>query len=490
MSLNGAKLGRGVVVLVPTLLATGCTVGPDYKKPDVAVPTEFRAQMDPVSVNSIADVAWPNVFTDGALQRLISTTLQNNYDLQIAIARIEQARQAVAVAQSESLPQIGYEGFASGQKTPVEGQNSVTSTTFGTFGGLLSAAWELDVWGRIRRTTEAARANLAAEEDVRRGVMLTLVGDMAAGYFQLIELDRELAITRESVATYKSTLDLFTYRYKAGKDSELPVQRTEALYNSSIANISIFSRQIAQLENALSILAGVTPGPIARGRPLLTQTMPVTPLVSTTDLLRRRPDILAAEQNMIRANAEIGVAVANFYPTIGLSALVGGQGVAIGGATQGFGIWSAALNAAGPIFSGGRLEAEYHERQAFWDETVAQYRKTILTAFQETSDAIVAQQTLSKERENLEDQVKALKRSLDIARLRYDAGRATYFEVLEAEQQLYAAEYELSQAQRDQLIAVVNLYKALGGGWSDAPEGLSDRTQAANAPAFVPVKGP
>lgn len=484
------KVVRRLGILAPSLLVADCAVGPDYKRPDVAMPAEFRAQIEPAGAHSIADLDWSNVFVDDALRQLIGTALHNNYDLQIAIARIKQAREVVTVAQSGSMPQLGYEAFAGAQKTPVEGANSVSSATFGSFGGLLSAAWELDLWGRIRHTTEAAQAGLAAEEDVRRGVMLTLVSDMAAGYFQLVELDRELAIAKESVRTYKSTLDLFTFRFKAGKDSDLPVARTEALYNSSIANISIFSRLIAQQENALSILAGVSPGPIVRGQPLTAQAMPATPIGSTTDLLRRRPDILAAEQNMIQANAEVGVAVANFYPTIGLSALVGGQGVNIGGSTHGFGVWSAALNAAGPIFSGGRLEAEYHQRQAFWDETVAQYKKTILTAFQETSDALVAQQTLARQRQNLENQVKALKRSHDLAGLRYDAGRSTYFEVLEAEQQLYAAEYDLSQTQRDQLIAIVNLYKALGGGWSDAQVESSRQAQAANAAVAIPVKGP
>jgi multidrug efflux system outer membrane protein len=218
--------------------------------------------------------------------------------------------------------------------------------------------------------------------------------------------------------------------------------------------------------------------------------MPPTPLGSTTELLRRRPDLLAAEQNMIQANADIGVAVANFYPTIGLSALVGGQSINIGGTFHGLSIWSAVLNMAGPIFTGGRLDAEYRARQAYWDETVAQYKKTILTAFEETSDALVAQQTLEKQREHLELQVAALRHSVDLSRLRYDAGRSTYFEVLEAEQQLYAAEYELSQAQRDQLIAVVNVYKALGGGWSDEQEAVVKDAQATATLIPVATKGP
>jgi multidrug efflux system outer membrane protein len=214
------------------------------------------------------------------------------------------------------------------------------------------------------------------------------------------------------------------------------------------------------------VLVGRDPGPIQRGRLLTEQTMPPTPVGETTALLKRRPDILAAEQTMVNANAEIGVALANFYPKIGLSALVGGDGVTFGSGVQGFGIWGLALSAAGPIFTGGRLQAEYHQRQAFWDETVAEYRKTILTAFRETSDALIAEQTLVGQREKQEAQIVALQQSLSIARLRYDNGRASYFEVLEAQQQLYPAEYELAQTQRDQLLAVVSLYKAVGGGWN------------------------
>jgi multidrug efflux system outer membrane protein len=376
----------------------------------------------------------------------------------------------VVEVKSQALPQLGYQVTAQGQTAILPGEDSVGTTTFGVVGGVLNAAWEFDVWGRIRRQTESAQANLLGQEDVRRGVMLTLVSDLAAGYFQLLELDRELGIANESVVAYKKTFDLFNDRFKGGKDSELPVTRSRAAYESASANISTLTRQIAQQENALSILAAVPPGAIRRGRALTEQVMPRTPVGSTTELLRRRPDILQAEQTMVTANAEIGVAVANYYPTIGLSALAGGSGVGIGSGLHGFGVWAAALEAVGPLFSGGRLDAQYHERQAFWDETVAQYKKTILTAFQETSDALIAQQTLVKQRENLEAQVQSLRHSIDIALLRYDAGRSSYFEVLEAEQQLYPAEYELARTQENQLVAVVNLYKALGGGWNLTPE--------------------
>jgi len=463
------RLTSTLATLFACLVVSDCTVGPDYQRPALSMPDLFRSQEGPTSGSSIADMAWSSVFEDPALRELISEGLRNNYDLQIAVARINEARELVAVARSEGLPQVGYDNFAGGEKAIVPGANSITSTTYSAFGGFINAAWEVDVWGRIRRTTEAAQADLLAQQDVRRGVMLTLVGDLAAGYFQLIELDRELEIARDSAAAYKKTFDLFNDRYKAGKDSLLPVARTQAAYNASVANISLLTREIAQQENALSVLVGAPARRIARGRPLTEQTMPPTPLGATTDLLKRRPDILEAEQNLVGANAEIGIAIANFYPTVGLSALAGGQGIGIDGVVHGFSLWSAAATVAGPIFTGGRLQALYHNRQAYWDERVAQYKKTILTAFQETSDALIAQQTLVAQRANYEDQVKALQHSIDLALVRYDGGRASYFEVLEAQQQLYPAEYALAQTRRDQLIAVVNLYKALGGGWSDEP---------------------
>jgi multidrug efflux system outer membrane protein len=461
---------RCLLVALPAIAIAGCMVGPDYKKPDTPVPNEFRsAQITPADATSFADLPWWSVFNDPVLQALINEAVANNHDLQVAVSRIEQARSQVEQVESEGRPQVGYGVSALGEKTIIPQRNSFGSVTYGTFAGLLNAAWEFDIWGRIRHATEAAQANVLGQEDVRRGVILTLVSDVAADYFKLLELDRELAIADESARTYKKTLDLFTLRFTSGKDSKLPVERAQAAYDSSKADIQDLKRRIAQQENAISILLGSYPRTIQRGHPLVEQTTPKTPLGSTTALLQRRPDILQAEQGMIGANAEIGVAVANFYPKIGLSTFLGGEGISLAGMWGSFGVWNLAAALAGPIYSGGRLEAEYRERQAFWDETVAQYKQTVLVAFRETSDALVAQQNLGPQRVSLESQVKALQHSSDLALLRYEAGRASYFEVLEAQQQLFPAEDTLAQTQRDQLIAVVNLYKALGGGWTGAP---------------------
>jgi outer membrane protein, multidrug efflux system len=461
---------RTTALLAVSLLAAGlagCMVGPTYKRPEAAPVQQFRSQVGPSEASSLADLPWWQVFNDKALQALISEGLNNSYDLQAAVARVDEANAQVGIARADLYPQVNYSAIAARQKAlvPIEPPQNLT---YNTFGLAASAAWELDVWGRIRHATEAARANLYAQEDVRRAVMLALVSDIASGYFLLIELDRELAIAQDSEATYKKTVDLFGQRFEAGRDSKLGVVRAQANYESSVATIASLQRAITQTENALCVLIGTYPHPISRGMALTEQTAPpTTPVGLTTSLLERRPDILQAEQVMIGANAEIGIAVANYFPQIGLSALFGWEATKPGDLFKSsFNIWQLGANLAGPIFQGGRLQAAYHAQEAFWNESIAQYKKTVTVAFQETSDALIAQQTLVGQRDALERQVASLKESVDLAVQRYDAGRATYFEVLEAEQQLFPSQDALAQTQRDQLIAVVNLYKALGGGWN------------------------
>lgn len=445
----------------------GIEVGPDYKRPEVRPAEQFRSQIGPSEANSLADLRWWQVFNDRALQSLIVTALEHNYDLQLAANRVEQARALVGVAASQLYPQIGYQAFAGREKTFVPLEQTGGNLTFNTFGVLFNLAWELDVWGRIRRSTEAARANLFAQEYVRRGVMLTLVSDVASGYFSLLELDREMAIAQDSAGTYKKTLDLFAQRFQFGKDSKLPVARAQAAYDASIANIAALQRAIVQQENALSILLGAFPEGIARGTQLTQQSAPAIPLGATTDLMQRRPDILQAEQTVIGANAEIGVAVANFFPRIGLSALYGAQSPSMNHLfDNSFSIWNIAGGLVGPLFQGGQIIETFYAQQAFWEGTIAQYKQTVIVAFREVSDALIAQSTLVDQRAALEDQVAALREAVDLALLRYTAGRASYFEVLEAEQLLFPAEDALAQTQRDQLLVVVNLYKALGGGWN------------------------
>ncbi len=439
-------------------------VGPQYRRPPVETPEDYRGRIGPADAASFADLPWWEVFGDPMLQRLVSQTLAGNYDLQSAVANVEQARAQVGIAASEFYPQVGYRGTAERQREfLIPGR---PNTTFNVFLGAFNLAWEIDVWGRIRRSTEAARARFLASEEARRGVVVTLVSDVAADYFQLLELDRELAIAHESADTYGRTLDVFTQRYLGGTDTKISTSRAQANLQASIALIASLERQIVQQEDAISVLLGTNPAPIERGMPLVAQATPPTPPGLTTALLHRRPDIRQAEQGMINANAAIGVAVANFFPTVGLSTLYGGESSKIGNIVKDSGsIWNIAANVSGPLFQGGRLIESYYAQKAFWDETIAQYRATIVEAFREVADALVAEVRLAEQRTAQEAQVAALQEALDLSLLRYKTGLANYIEVLDAAQLLYPAEAALAQTQRDQLLAVVNLYKALGGGW-------------------------
>jgi len=439
-------------------------VGPQYRRPPVETPEDYRGRIGPADAASFADLPWWEVFGDPMLQHLVSQTLAGNYDLQSAVANVEQARAEVGIAASEFYPQVGYQGAAQRQREfLIPGR---PNTTFNVFLGAFNLAWEIDVWGRIRRSTEAARARFLASEEARRGVVVTLVSDVATDYFQLLELDRELAIAHESAETYQRTLDVFTQRYQGGTDTKISVSRAEANLQASFATIASLARQIVQQEDAISVLLGTNPAPIERGMALVAQATPPTPPGLTTALLHRRPDIRQAEQGMINANAAIGVAVANFFPTVGLSTLYGGESSKIGNIVKDSGsIWNIAANVSGPLFQGGRLIESYYAQKAFWDETIAQYRATIVEAFREVADALVAELRLAEQRKAQEAQVAALQEALDLSLLRYKTGLANYIEVLDAAQLLYPAEAALAQTQRDQLLAVVNLYKALGGGW-------------------------
>jgi multidrug efflux system outer membrane protein len=452
-------------------------VGPQYERPAVVMPEEFRGQLAPTDAASFADQPWWDVFNDPALQQLLQQALAGSYNLQEAVARIEQARAQVGVAAAQFYPQVGYAGAATRNRVPGGIINpALPEATFNVFLGAFDVAWEIDLWGRVRRTTEVARAQFLGNEDARRGVVMSLVSDVAVGYFQLLALDRQLAIARDSAATYQRTRDLFSERYVGGTDTKISSARAEADLQDSIALVAELQRQITLQENAICALLGTTPGPIERGIPLVEQTTPATPPGLTTDILRRRPDILQAEQAMIGANSAIGVAVANFFPAVGLSALYGAASSKIGNiAKDSASLWNIAANLAGPIFQGGRLLESYHAQRAFWDEAIAQYRATIVQAFREVADGLATEARLAEQRTAKQAQVRALREAVDLSLARYQTGRSNYIEVLDAEEMLYPAERALAQTQRDQLVAVVSLYKALGGGWQTAGDQLARR---------------
>ena len=448
-----------------TVLVAGCAVGPNYHRPRIDAPVVTRGQVRPAEAASLADLPWWAIFDDPVLQQLVAEAIRENYDLKTAIARIEQAHQLIGVARADLLPQIEYQGEAARQRTflfPLPNQS------FNTFLGTFNLAWEIDVWGRIRRATESARADYLGAQAFRRGVLLTLVSDVAQAYFELLELDRELEIARLTTQTFEHTLELFRRQYKGGVGTRLEVSRGTAAVAQAAAAIPDTERAIVAKENQLSVLLGRNPGPISRGAPLAAQrTPPDVPAGLPAQLLERRPDIVQAEEAIVAANANVGVAVGNFFPRIGLTTLYGGQSSEIENVVKHAGnVWALAGSLTGPIFQGGRLLSNYRASKAAWDETVQHYATTTLNAFAEVSNALVSQEKLKAIRAEKERQAAALQEAVDISLEAYTVGSSTYFEVLEAQQQLFPAQNELARATRDQLTVVVLLYRALGGGWN------------------------
>jgi multidrug efflux system outer membrane protein len=458
---------RVAACLAPALLAA-CAVGPDYRRPEVDTPPVTRGQPAPTDPESVADLPWWEVFRDPALQALITEAVAESHDLRAAAARVEEARNEIIVARADMLPQAGYEGRAFREKAAIAA--SPRNGTFNLFLATFNLAWEIDVWGRVRRATEAARADWLAAEAARRGVLLTLVSDVAQAYFELLELDRELEITQATRITFQDTLDLFQRRYVGGIGTLLEVSRAQAALSQARAGIPELERQIVAKENQISILLGRPPGDVARGA-LLGEDMitPDVPVGLPSQLLTRRPDVVEAEQALVAANADVGVAVASFFPRLGLTALYGGQSSDLENVVKSAGnVWAIGGSLSGPLFQGGRLLGNYRARSAAWDAAVEGYQQTTLQAFAEVSDALVSRQKLDFVHAERVETVKALQTSVQLSLQRYNDGIANYFEVLEAEQQLFPAELDLARTQRDLLVAVVTLYRVLGGGWDVA----------------------
>lgn len=447
----------------------GCALGPFYQRPPVVAPEAYRGQIGAPEALSFADLPWWEVFGDDALKGLIEEALRNNYDLRVAAARVEQARALVGVVRADLAPQIGYDGGVgrseSASQLSVQTPRGQTSNAFR---GIFNLTWEIDVWGRIRRSTEAAFADLLANEEFRRGVVLSLVGDVAQAYFELRELDLELAIALRTRDAFQKTLDLFSRRLQMGVASKLETARAEAALASTSATIPNLERFIVAKENQIAVLLGRNPGPIPRG-PVLTEQLPPpsTPPGLPSQLLERRPDIRQAEQTLVAANARIGVAEANFFPRIGLTSFFGGASEDIENVVKGSGnIWAVAGQLTGPIIQGGRLSSNYQATVAQWEQAKLRYEQSVITALREVSNALISQQKLAEVQREQARAVTALQESVRLATLRYSGGFANYIEVIEAQQQLFPAENSLAQTRRDQLIAVVQLYRALGGGWS------------------------
>jgi len=472
---------QSAFLLLALLLMVGCAIGPNYHRPAAAVPMQFNDSSDPASTNSLADLPWWEIFNDAALTNLIHTALTNNYDIAIAAARVEQARALAEQAHSQFFPQAGYDvnGYRGKNALAGAANSEGNGTTASSFEAALNASWEIDLWGRVRRLNEAARAQFFASEEARRGVRLSLIAEVAQDYFQLLELDKELEIARQTTNSYGQSLTLFNQRLGGGVASKLEADRAEGALANVAAIVPDLEQRIRLLENQLKVLLGQTSGSIPRGAPLGDQTVPPSvPAGLPAALLERRPDILQAEQQLRSANAQVGVTMGDFLPKIGLTSIFGGTSQELSALTAPESrLWSAGLDASGPIFQAGLLTGQYRQARAFWEENRLQYEQTVLQAFHEVSGQLYTRQKYDETRREQARSVAAFQDSVLVATQRYRAGHAEYFEILDAEQQLFPDENALARTQLNQLLIIVRLYKYLGGGWNQ-PETLAPANPA------------
>lgn len=459
------------LLIAVTLCLTGCVMGPDYQRPKLEMPPVFRGADVSQGETSLADTAWSDLFQDPVLTELVTTALQQNYDIRIAAERVLQARAQLGITRSDLFPTLNVEGRFSANRNSQIGANQLvprgTSLDVSYTQAGFTLGWELDVWGRLRRLTESARAQFLATEEARHGVMTTLVADVATGYFTLRELDLELEVALKTRASAENSLRLTSLRQQRGVATGLDVHQAEQLLYIAKAQIAASERAIAQSENSLSVLLGKPPGEVNRGKRIDEFTAPAkVPAGLPSTLLTRRPDIRQAEQALIAANAQIGAARALYFPQISLTGFLGGQSRALtdlftGPARQ----WNFSPVAGLPIFNAGRVRSTVKLTEAITREAVINYEKTIQTAFREVSDALVS---IGKTDEQLEQQrllVNALRESNRLSLLRYQGGLDSYLQVLDAQRNLFQGELVLAQLRREELLTVVQLYRALGGGW-------------------------
>jgi len=464
-----------IAALLAAGLFSGCRLGPDYHRPAVQIPATYRAPepLPPSQAASLADLNWWAVFKDQSLEVLIRTALAQNYDLQDAVARVWEARANLGVTRSNQFPNFsgigGITTFRIPQNglTPVPALNTtrVNNTTGFAFLNLLS--FEVDIWGRLRRSTEAARAQLLQADENRKTVITTLVSDVATSYFTLRELDLELEISRRTLATRQESLSLVQAQRAGGVATLLDLRQAEQLVESAAETIPSFQQQIEQTENQISVLLGKNPGSVIRGRSLTDQEMPLSvPPGLPSALLERRPDVRAAEQALVAANARIGVAKAAYFPQITLSGLIGGQSpqlVSLLSARND--AWLFGPQVTQPIFYAGRLGSNLKLSEAQRESTIIEYRKAIITAFSDVSNALIAYQRVKEERLHQERLVTALADRKRLAYVRWRGGVDTMLNALQADNDLFSAELSLAQIRLNDVLSVVQLYKALGGGW-------------------------
>ena len=462
------KPTRFAIVTLVCGLLSGCMVGPNYHRPTVQTPTKFRDLQDNPQLQaqaaSFADLPWWQVFQDPKLQELIRTALKQNYDLQIATERINAARGQLAITRSSLFPQVRAGGDFEG------GKDGTTRAKYNFLTLAADASFQLDFFGRLRRANEAARAELLATEDARQTVVLTLVSDVASDYFALLQLDLQLQITHNTVNTQTDSVKLTNLRLDHGVATRLDVLQAQQTLDTANAQVPDLERQIAQEENAINILLGNYPGDVVRGLALVDEPLPPeVPPGLPSSLIERRPDIQVAEQNLIAANAEIGVAKAQFFPQIALTGSGGGafgrSSLFSGLMNSQAGVWSYGAQVSQPIFTGGALKGNLKVAKSEQKQALIAYQESIQRAFGDVSDALIGYEKYHRVRVSQEQTVADLQESVHLSNLRYTGGTTTYLEVLDGQRSLYSSELTLAQSRGNEYQSLVQLYRALGGGW-------------------------
>jgi outer membrane protein, multidrug efflux system len=468
---------KWITITLISALLIGCrAVGPNYNRPRINPPDVFRGASNQTTItdaSSLADLKWFEVFKDEALQELIRTALVQNYDLRDAVARVDAARANLGITRADQSPTITASSDVTSVRSSTSGsfpfpQGFEQRRTFGSI-ALNMLSFEADIWGKLRRATEAAQANLLAAEENRKTVVTTLVGDVASAYFNLLESDMELEIAKRTLATREESLKLIRTRHEKGLATVLEVRQGEQLVRTAEKAIPGIEQVIEQTENQISLLIGQQPGPIRRGRSLTDQEQPPSvPPGLPSELLERRPDIHTAEQTLVAANAIIGVAKAAYYPRISLTGLLGSQSSQLSSLFTGAtGVWQFVPQATQPIFTAGRLRSNVELTTAQKELALVQYERVIQTAFREVSDALVQHQKVREIRGKQESLVATLQDRSRLSYLRYRGGVDTLLNALDADRDLFDAELGLAQTRRNELLTLVQLYRALGGGWQE-----------------------
>ena len=462
---------KKLVVAMPLAIAvlTGCTVGPNYKRPKIETPPTYRGltpeEAARADATSLAEEKWWEVFHDEQLQALIKTALQQNYDVRIAATRILEAQARLGITRADQFPTVT--AGASSTNTRSAQETFLPAIETNTHHVDLSLNWDLDFWGKFRRATEAARANLVASEWARREVITELIANVAGAYFRLRALDLQLEISRETLSSRQDSLRLTQLLANGGATSLLDVRQAEQLVFTAASEVPSLEQQIEQQENFISILLGNNPGPIPRGQTLTEQDHPPSvPAGLPSSLLERRADVRQVEAELVAANAQIGVARAAYFPDIALTATAGYQSSALTSLFTGpAGLWSFGAGLAQPIFTGGRLRSNVRLSEAQEQEAVLFYRQTVQGAFRDVSDALIAYRKTQEFRVQQQSLVESAKDATRLSQMRYKGGATSYLEVLTNDTNYFAAQLNLVQAQLDELLAFVQLYRSLGGGW-------------------------